>query len=455
MSTTSQGHALERERPAGPVRHVHLGLGSFFRAHQAWYTDNAPDGAEWPIAAFSGRSAALAERLTTQDGLYTLVTQRPEGNTYDVVGSLARAHAASDVEAWLAYFADPGVGIVTTTVTEAGYCRGADGGIDTERDDVAADLMALRSGDGRPTTAPGRLVAGLAHRRDAGAGPIAVVPCDNLPENGPVLRGVLLGLADAVDPALAAWIEAEVSFVSTMVDRITPETTESDVDGVLAGTGVTDRAPVVTEPFSEWVLAGEFPAGRPDWAAAGALFVDDVAPHETRKLWMLNGAHSTIAYVGSLRGHGNVAEAIADPQVRDAVDAWWSEARQGLDVSAEVVDDYCAALVERFANTAIDHRLAQIGTDGSQKLPVRVLPTLRRERAAGNMPHGAVTALSAWVASCVRGGVACRDARADEIRDAAAGRNPVRDLLTILDPTLLDDAPLVTAVVRRVEELGL
>lgn len=455
MSATTDVGTLTRRNPAAPVRHIHLGLGSFFRAHQAWYTDNAPDGAQWPIAAFSGRSATLAERLATQEGLYTLVTQRPEGNTYDVVGSVARAHAAQDTEAWARYFADPGVGIVTTTVTEAGYCRGSDGGIDRGREDVAADVVALRTGESAARTAPGRLVAGLAARRAAGAGPIAVVSCDNLPDNGPVLREVLLGLADAVDPELRAWIEANASFVSTMVDRITPETTDTDIDGVLAATGVADAAPVVTEPFSEWVLAGQFPAGRPDWAAAGALFVDDIAPHETRKLRMLNGAHSIIAYVGSLCGHGNVAEAIVDPRVRDVVDAWWDEARDTLDVSPDVVDSYCAALLTRFANTAIDHRLAQIGTDGSQKLPVRIVPTLLHARAAGRMPPGATTALAAWVASAVRGGVACRDARSAEIVEAAGGGEPVRALLALLDPQLLTDRALVTTVTRRVEELGL
>ncbi|WP_286219312.1 mannitol dehydrogenase family protein [Paraoerskovia sediminicola] len=439
------------------MRHVHLGLGSFFRAHQAWFTHRADDGDQWGIAAFSGRSADLARRLDAQDGLYTLATREPGGETYEVIGSLVAAHAAADGSAWLAYLADPTVVVLTTTVTEAGYLRGGDGGLDRGRPDVAADLAALR--DERlqdVTTVPGRLVAGLVARCRADAGPLAVVPCDNLPGNGAAVRRVVLDLAVEVSADLATWITEQVSFVTTMVDRITPEPTAEDVARVAAGTGLDDPTAVVTEPFAEWVLCGSFPGGRPAWESAGATFTDDVARYEARKLGLLNGAHSLLAYLGSLRGHAEVAEAVADPLVRATVDRWWDEASSYLDFPADEIAGYRAALIARFANQAIHHRLEQIGADGSQKLPVRIVPTLRRELAAGRAAPGATTALAAWIASLRTGGVALRDARSDEV--AALALEPlataVQGLLRLLDPPLAGDERLVAAVVRRVQDLA-
>jgi fructuronate reductase len=221
---------LTRSAGALPVRHVHLGLGNFFRAHQAWYSTHAPDAVEWGIAAFTGRrtdrSDALAAALDAQGGLYTLVTRAADGDRFEVVSSLASIHLVDDHEAWLGYLADPQVKVVTTTVTEAGYVRGADGGLDAGRPEVAADVAALRADLTAPVvTAPAKLVAGFAARRAAGAGPLTMVPCDNLPGNGAAVCRVIGDLATLVDPALAAWITANVYYVTTMVDRITPEPT--------------------------------------------------------------------------------------------------------------------------------------------------------------------------------------------------------------------------------------
>ncbi len=212
------------------------------------------------------------------------------------------------------------------------------------------------------------------------------MPCDNLPGNGAVVGRVLHDLAEQVDPGLAAWIEESVSTVTTVVDRITPRPTPDDVRAVTEATGWSDRAPVVTEPFSEWVLSGAFPRGRPRWEDAGATFTDEIAPFEQRKLWLLNGAHSLLAYAGSARGHTTVADAVADDTCRDWLEQWWDEASLHLDLGAGEVAAYRAALVDRFANPRIRHRLDQIAADGSQKLPVRILPVLRRERAAGRVP---------------------------------------------------------------------
>ena len=439
---------------APPVRAVHLGLGSFSRAHQAWYTDRAGD--DWGIAAFTGRRPELAQALAAQDGLYTLVTRGRDGDRFDVVRSVVRAHAAADSEGWLAVLADPAVRVLTTTVTEAGYCRRPGGGLDTDHPGVARDLAALRA-DPRAAvgSVPARIVAGLLARRAADAGPLTLVPCDNLPDNGAALADVVLAAAVAVDPALSAWIAGQVTTATTMVDRITPEPTAGDRATVLAGTGVDDRAPVVTEPFSEWVVAGDFPGGRPAWETAGAVLTDDVTPFEQRKLWLLNGGHSLLTYVGGLRGCATVAEAVADEHCVALLREWWTLCLPHLAVPRPEAEAYCSALLERFANPRMRHSLAQIATDGSQKLPVRLLPVLRLERAAGRLPGPAVAVLAAWVAHLGGTGLPVRDVRADELT-ALAGGDPTGAALRVLaslDPALADDTDLVAAV--RTEATGL
>lgn len=436
-------------RPAAPVRIVHLGLGNFFRAHQAWYTDRSPDAAGWGIAAFTGRSASLADALGPQDGLYTLVTKGAGGDGYEVLSSVSAVHAASDQAAWLSCWRSPQVAVITLTVTEAGYCRRARGGLDTDRDDIRADLEALRTGPtALVTTAPARLVAGLLARRDAGSGALAVVPCDNLPGNAAAVEGVVLDLAALVDPSLSDWIREHVSFVTTMVDRITPRTTDEDRAAVAAATGLQDSAPVVTEPFAEWVLSGEFPAGRPAWHEAGARFVDDIAPFEERKLWLLNGAHSLLAYAGSLRGHPTVAEAMADPQCRVWVEEWWDDATRHLRLPVDEVTAYRAALLDRFTNPNIHHLLAQIASDGTQKLPVRIAPALRAERESGRVPGGAVRVLAAWALHLRGEGAPVADAGARALTgmaelplDGAAQR-----VVSFVVPDLAGDTALVAAV---------
>lgn len=442
---------LRRTSPAPPVRHVHLGLGSFFRAHQAWYTHRASDADAWGIAAFSGRSAELARTLAAQDGLFTLDVRGPDGDELEVVTSLVRTHGADDDDAWLTYLADPAVAILTTTVTEAGYLRGPDGHLDAEHPDVVADLARVRtepSFAGR--TAPVRIAVGLLARRDAGAGPIALVPCDNLQANGAAIRAVVRDAAALLDPTLPAWVEENVAFVTTMVDRITPRPTAHDVAVVRSLGGYDDPVPVVTEPFSEWVLEGDFPAGRPRWEDAGARFTDDIEPFEQRKLALLNGAHSLLAYAGLALGQTTVSEAIADPRCRDWVEQWWDEAAAHLPQPAGELDEYRAALVSRFANPAIRHLLAQIATDGSKKLRERVVPTLLAERAAGRGAAGAARVLAAWVTHVRAGQV--DDVAAERVRAAAQG--PLEGAVPrLLDLLGLDDdvVPLVLAQVAELE----
>jgi fructuronate reductase len=425
-----------------PVRIVHLGLGGFFRAHQAWYTGAADDAGDWGIAAFTGRSRFLADALDRQQGLYTLVVRGPESDEMSVQRAVAQAHPGSDLEAWIGYLARPQVAVVTLTVTEAAYARRPDGRPDLDREDVQADVAAVRNG-GDAVTVPGRLVAGLAARRAVDAGPLAVVSCDNVPGNGSLTAGVVVGLAEAAEPALAGWIRDHVSFVDTMVDRITPHTTQDDVRAVAEQTGWQDEVPVVTEPFTEWVLSGAFPADRPAWQSAGAAFVDDVHPYETRKLLLLNGGHSLLAYAGSERGHETIAQAVADDECRRWLDEWWDEAVRYVPLPDPALAAYRTALIERFSNPRIRHTLAQIASDGSQKLPIRLLPVLRGERAAGRMPPGAVRILAAWVDHLRGSGAPVNDAGAGPYRERAGS---VRDVIALLAPDLADDADLVAAV---------
>ena len=444
-------------RPAAPVRLVHLGLGNFHRAHQAWYTANADDGSEWGIAAFTGRRPDVAEQLAPQDGLYTLITRSADGDTFAVLESLVAVHPSTDHAAYLDYLRRPEVAVVTITVTEAGYVRRPDGHLDADRETVAGDIAALRADPDSPVlTLPGKLVAGLLARRAANAGPITILSCDNLPENGEVTATVVTELAAAVDPALPGWIAGHVDFATSMVDRITPATTDEDRQLVAATQGYTDVAPVPTEPYSEWVVAGRFPAGRPRWEQAGARVVDDVVPYEQRKLWLLNGSHSLLAYAGSIRGHRTIDEAIADQQCRDWVEIFWDEASRHLILPADAVADYRAALLDRFGNQRVRHQLSQIAPDGSIKLPVRIIPALRAERAEDRMPVGSATVLAAWVLHLQGHGAPIKDPGADAARAQAAADDSSTAVSGVLD-TLADglssDRELVETVVGQLDAI--
>lgn len=427
-------------RPPAEVRILHLGLGNFFRAHQAWYTEQAPDAHDWGIAAFTGRSPDVADALGPQDGLYTLITCGPDRDQADVISSVVAVHSAGDHAAWLDYFRSPRLAIVTVTVTEAAYTRGPD----------TADIATLRRDSSAPVASlAARLLAGLIARDRAGLGPVAIVPCDNLPGNGDVAARIVRDLATLVDPSLAPVIDRTARFVITMVDRITPRATDDDARIAVGATGLADAAPVVTEPFSEWVLSGEFPAGRPRWDDVGAVFTDDVTPFEERKLRLLNGGHSLLAYAASIRGHRTVAEACADETCRAWLHQWWDEASRHI--AAPALGAYRAALLDRFANPRMRHRLDQIAADGSQKLPVRILPVLRAERAAGRIPVASARVLAAWVCHLRGHGAAVSDPVAETARGLAAG--PVADavprLLHLLDVDVARDSTVIAQVVRQ------
>ncbi|HEU0205169.1 MAG TPA: mannitol dehydrogenase family protein [Pseudolysinimonas sp.] len=384
------------------MRIVHLGLGAFHRAHQAWYTAHAPDAADWGIAAFSGRSPAVAATLQAQDGLYTLVERGSDGDRDEIVESLVEAIDGSDLVRLRELFRSPSLAVVTLTITESGYRLTEDGTPDIHDVLLSADLDALSTGlcadlsQLHPSTTVGRLLLGFEERRRSGGGPIAIVSCDNLPENGKMLERGALSAARLVGDDLADWIAERVSFVSTSVDRITPRTTPEDIAALNARSARFDAAPVFTEPFADWVLSGAFPAGRPAWHTVGARFVDDIEPWERRKLWLLNGAHTLLSFAGPLRGHETVAAAIADSFLQKAVVGFWAEASRhlpdGMDLTA-----YQTALLERFSNPRIEHRLAQIAQDGARKLRLRIVPVAEAELAAGSSAPSCAVAIAAWV----------------------------------------------------------
>jgi fructuronate reductase len=404
-----------RTMPAPPVRALHLGLGAFHRAHQARYTMADP---EWGIAAYTFRNAELPRVLTEQDGLYTLLA----GEQAELVTSIARAHPGTDLDRWQADVADEHIALITLTVTEAGYRVG-------------------------PDSAVTRLAAGLRARFQANGAPLTLVPCDNVADNGPVLRTALHEATNDGDPAFRRWLAGEVSVAGTVVDRITPAVTEHDLEAARRLTGLRDLAPVVTEPFTEWLICGDFPHGRPAWERYGARFVDDLGVYQRRKLWLLNAAHSLLAYEGLARGYKTVREAIGDPVLRELVGSWWDTAGTHLDLPPEDLAEYRRRLLDRFAAPGIRHLLRQIAVDGSQKLPLRILPVLRLERAAGRLPDAAVTGLAAWL-GYLRGGDV-QDARAAELVPLAQGADPVRQVLSAVDPDLAADPELVTALSTR------
>ncbi|WP_062289185.1 mannitol dehydrogenase family protein [Demequina phytophila] len=438
-------------RPAAPVRIVHLGLGAFHRAHQAWYTAHADDAADWGIAAFTGRAGeqgdAMIATLRAQDQLYTLTLRGRAGDHVEVIDSIVAVHSADDAAAFERYIADPAVAIISTTVTEAGYRLDASGSPEQSDPVVAADLDALAAGVGAVRSPLALIARALDGRRRAGAGPITVMPCDNMPANGRMVRTGLRAFANAIGPALVAWIESNVTFVSTSVDRITPRFSGGDDDFARAA-GLIDRAPVVAEEFADWVLEGDFVAGRPLWESAGARFVTEIDPFENRKLWLLNGAHTAMANLGRGLGLETVAAASGDAACRALVTDFWREASRHLPAEVEA-ERYCADLWMRFENPRIAHRLDQIAEDSLTKLRVRIVPVALAELMAGRPASGCARAIAAWISNILADG-GRRDSLHGDIVAASGSAEPTHALLALVSEALAADvefAELVTATV--------
>ena len=441
---------------------VHLGVGAFHRAHQAVYTEACGD---WAIAGFTQRSGSVADQLVPQDCLYTVLVRSADEVCPQVIGAIREvAFAGADPAEVVAKIAEPAVTVVTLTVTEKGYRHDpASGRLRLADPEVAADLA------GRPPrTVVGQLAAGLAARAAADGPPLTIVCCDNLPSNGSTLRGLVeqylahyagiasagiasAGTAGAVNTgarnvgarnvgarnvgarnvgarnigaarnAIAGWMAAAARFPATMVDRIVPAATEADRADAAALLGVRDEGTVVAEPDSHWVIEDDFAGPRPRWERAGALLVPDVAPYEIMKLRVVNGAHSALAYLGGLAGYEYIAAAAADPELASYVLRLLGEdvaptldPPAGTDLAA-----YQAQQLPRFANPALRHKTAQVAMDGSQKLPQRLLGTIRDRYRAGAEPIWASLAVAAWMRHVATG--RSDDGRSFAVDDPLAG----------------------------------
>ena len=448
---------------------VHLGLGAFARGHLAEFTEDVLERqfGPWGIVGVSLRSPDQRQRLAPQNGLYTALCREPADTTARVIGCVTDCLVLPDaVEATLALMAQPATKIVSLTITEKGYCHNpATGMLNAAHPDIRHDIEH----PDRPRSAVGLIGAALARRHAAGIAPFTVLCCDNLPDNGALVQRLVLEVAGLRDARLAAWIERNGAFPSTMVDRIVPATTEADIALAGALTGLQDAAPVAHEPFRQWVIEDRFVDGqRPAWELAAAELVGDVAPFETMKLRLLNGSHSALAYLGFLGGYETIGECVADPVYRRFVQELWADeiipvtpTPPGTDLSA-----YAGSLLARYDNPAIRHRTAQIAMDGSQKLPQRVLATIHDRLAKGlRLPRLALT-VAGWM---VYVGGKDEQGRTFEVRDplaanlaaalAKVGSNPAQRVAALLrieavfSPDLAANQGFRTAVEAAYREL--
>jgi fructuronate reductase len=423
---------------------VHLGIGAFHRAHQAVFTDMVlADDPSWGICGVSLRSPDTRDALAPQDRLYTLKVQDGGGERLSVIASVIELLCApEDPEVLITRMANPATRIVSLTITEKGYCHNpATGALDESHADILHDLRD----PSRPKSAVGFIVEALDRRRKAGLNPFTLLSCDNLPSNGHVLKRVVTRFAELRGGELAAFV-AGVASPSTMIDRIVPATTDADRKSVAAALGVTDAWPVVTEPFKQWVIEDEFPLGRPGWERAGAVFVKDVSVFEMMKLRLLNGSHSTLAYLGYLAGAETVAEAMVLPGMADLIEGLMTvEASPTLPRLQFDLAAYRHDLLERFRNPALRHRTWQIAMDGSQKLPQRLLNTIRDRIAAGEPFERLALGVAAWM----------RYARGlDEAGATIDVRDPLAQRIKALVEGLGDADSIVDAYLGIVEVFG-
>jgi len=441
---------------------VHLGVGAFHRAHQAVYIDDLlADAPDWAICGVSLRNPDVRDALRPQDGLYTLALL-DGGPSLRVIGALREVLCAADErDAVLARLAHPDVRLVMLTVTEKGYCLSSDG-VDLAHPDIARDLETPDA----PSSAIGYVVAGLALRRAQGLPAWTVLSCDNLADNGGRLRRAVLQYAREIDAGLADWIDTHAAFPRSMVDSITPATDDAlrvDVDAVL---GLHDAWPVQREPYAQWVVEDAFCNGRPPLERAGVILSDDIAGFDRAKLRLLNGPHSALAYLGLLLGLETVSEAMRHPGLAAYLERLM---REGIAPTLEAMDGfdvqtYIGAILARFRNPAIRHRLGQIAWDGSQKLPVRLLGTIADALAAGRPIDRLCLPIAAWmhfVRRQAQAGVALDDPMAATLADIGAAMtgdaaHDVGALLAVapMSGAVAGDPRVVDALVRAYAALG-
>ncbi len=432
---------------------VHIGPGAFHRAHQAAYVDAIlSEDSRWAISEVALNSTGVSDALGPQDGLYTLALLDATVE-HRIIGSVAELLTARARDTILSRIAAPTTKLVTTTVTEKGYHLNGDGGLDMDHPAIVRELTGAE-----PSTLSGWLVAGLAARRAAGGGAITLMSCDNLADNGHRFRRAVRDLAAARDPELASWIDDHVRFPSTMVDSITPATDDALRASVRAATGLEDAWPIQREAFTQWVIEDDFATDRPPFELAGVQFTRDVRGFENAKLRLLNGAHSTIAYLGLLLGLTHVRDAMRDPALAGFAERLMrDDIAPSITAPAEMaLDGYIAAVLGRFANPAIAHQLAQIAWDGSQKLPYRLLDTVRDARAAGRPVERLAIPIAAWfhfLELRKASGEALVDPRAEALLARAGDAGALLDLRDIFGD-LSGDAVFRDAVLRAYAALA-
>ncbi|OKV30443.1 fructuronate reductase [Escherichia coli] len=384
-------------------RIVHLGCGAFHRAHQALYTHHLLEStdSDWGICEVNlmpGNDRVLIENLKKQQLLYTVAEKGAESTELKIIGSMKEAlHPEIDgCEGILNAMARPQTAIVSLTVTEKGYCAdAASGQLDLNNPLIKHDLENPTA----PKSAIGYIVEALRLRREKGLKAFTVMSCDNVRENGHVAKVAVLGLAQARDPQLAAWIEENVTFPCTMVDRIVPAATPETLQEIADQLGVDDPCAIACEPFRQWVIEDNFVNGRPDWDKVGAQFVADVVPFEMMKLRMLNGSHSFLAYLGYLGGYETIADTMTNPDYLKAAFSLMMQEQaptlsmpEGTDLNA-----YATLLIERFSNPSLRHRTWQIAMDGSQKLPQRLLDPVRLHLQNGGSWRHLALGVAGWM----------------------------------------------------------
>ncbi|QKX16997.1 mannitol dehydrogenase family protein [Microbulbifer sp. YPW1] len=384
---------------------VHIGIGNFHRAHQAVYVDEIlrRGGGDWRITAVSLRSPDMRDRLQSQNGLYTLCERNGDAGKLRVVGAVAKVLVAPEnPAAVIEALAAESTHVVTATVTEKGYClKPGSRALDLSHPDIEHDILH----PGTPKTLHGFVLAACRLRRARGLAGFNLLSCDNLPDNGALLRDCLLTAARLQDSGLARWMEQHIGFCSTMVDCMVPATSESIAEGIQRRAGYRDTACLLSESFRQWVIEDNFVAPSPDWRSVGVSVVADVAPYERMKLRLLNGSHSALAFLGALFGYSYIYEAAADPLLRKFVLALMQ--REILPTLQPLPDvdlrQYCDTLIARFSNPSVPYTCQQVASDSSQKLPQRILePALEGIEGGWEIPLLSAV-VAAWIACIYRG----------------------------------------------------
>jgi len=377
---------------------VHIGVGGFHRAHQLVYFDDlAQQGisTDWGVVGVGMRSPAMKDALLPQEYLFTVVEKGPRGERGRIVGVMGNYVFAPDSsDELLDTLSAPSTRLVTLTVTANGYPVNLDTGqFEPRALEVLADLQDPQ----RPRSVFGYLVEALDRRRRAGVAPFTVLSCDNLQHNGAAARTAVVSFAALRDPQLADWIEEQVSFPSSMVDRITPETSPQQRDAIAVSLGVDDRWPVVTEPFSQWIVEDDFCNGRPPLDQVGVLYVDDVQPYKLIKTRLLNATHSAVGYLGYLCGYRTMHEAMSDPVITEYVIRLLAEVSPMLPSAPGMeIRRYRESLLERFANPGISDQLTRLCGRGSTKMASYLLPSLRQALQEGRDCEMLTLALAGW-----------------------------------------------------------